>query len=94
MGSSRTQSNFRGTWRMRRSSTADLVRFWSKSEERGVEFYGKVRRLLQECFAETGRAPVGTKWVHVNKGTAENPNIRCMQVGGQGFQTEGREGSG
>ena len=30
---------------------------------------------IEECFAETGRAPVGTKWVDVNKGTAENPNM-------------------
>ena len=35
---------------------------------------------IEECFTETGRAPVGTKWVDVNKGTAENPNIRCSLV--------------
>ena len=35
---------------------------------------------IEECFAETGRAPVGTKWVHVNNGTAESPTQRCRFV--------------
>ena len=38
---------------------------------------------MEECLAETGRAPVGTKWIDVNKGTAENPNIRCRFVASQ-----------
>ena len=35
---------------------------------------------IEECFAETGRVPLSTKWVDVNKGTAENPNLRCGLV--------------
>ena len=36
--------------------------------------------MVEECFAETGRASVGTKWYGVNKETAENPSIRCRLV--------------
>ena len=46
----------------------------------------------EECFAETGRAPVGTKWVDVRGDGRESEHT--LQIGGQGFQTEGREGSG
>ena len=45
---------------------------------------------IEEWFAETGRAPVGTKWVDVNKGTAENANIRCKLVAGD-FKPKGEE---
>ena len=88
MGTSLMESNPRGTWKKRRSTTADLVILCAKAssdgEERGVGFMEKFGvyedATIEECFAETGRAPVGTKWVDVNKGTAENPNIRCRLV--------------
>jgi hypothetical protein len=33
-----------------------------------------------ECWARTGRPPVSTKWVDINKGTRENPDVRCRLV--------------
>ena len=35
---------------------------------------------LEECFEKTGRAPVSTKWVDVNKGTDDDEEIRCRWV--------------
>ena len=34
----------------------------------------------EECLAKTGKAPVTTKWVRVNKGTSSNPFIRARLV--------------
>ena len=34
----------------------------------------------EECWEHTGKAPVSTKWVDVNKGTAQDPDIRCRLV--------------
>ena len=78
MGTSRKKSNPLGTWRKRRSSTADLVRFWSKSSvqmarKEELDFMKKFGICEDAtnwgvCFAETGGAPVSTKWVDVNKG--------------------------
>ena len=33
-----------------------------------------------ECWARTGRPPVSTKWVDINKGTPEKPDVRCRLV--------------
>ena len=33
-----------------------------------------------ECWAKTGKPPVTTKWVRVNKGTSEVPDVRCRLV--------------
>ena len=83
---------------MRRSSTADL-RFWSKSlfRWRGKrswilwENFGVYEdATIEECFAETARAPVGTKWIDVSKGTAENPNICCRLVA-RDFKPKGQK---
>ena len=49
-----------------------------KMEDEGVDVNEDAK--IEECFAETGRASVGTKWVDVNKEMAENPNIRCRIV--------------
>ena len=35
---------------------------------------------LEECIRETGKAPVGTRWVDVNKGDAKNPKVRSRLV--------------
>ena len=35
---------------------------------------------LEECWEKTGKAPTSTKWVDVNKGTADRPEIRCRLV--------------
>ena len=34
------------------------------------------RALITDCWAETGKAPIGSKWVDVNKGDANKPQIR------------------
>ena len=34
----------------------------------------------EECWAKTGKAPVTTKWVRVNKGTSSNPFISARLV--------------
>ena len=33
-----------------------------------------------ECWRKTGRAPIGTRWVDTNKGSDENPDVRCRLV--------------
>jgi hypothetical protein len=45
---------------------------------RGIDLYEKVS--LEECHRHTGRAPITTKWVDVNKGSKERPDIRCRLV--------------
>ena len=34
----------------------------------------------QECWDRTGRPPISTKWVDLNKGTKEKPDVRCRLV--------------
>jgi hypothetical protein len=38
------------------------------------------RALITDCWAETGKAPIGSKWVDVNKGDAKKPQIRSRFV--------------
>ena len=35
---------------------------------------------IQECWDMTGKGPTSTRWVDVNKGTAEDPDVRCRLV--------------
>ena len=35
---------------------------------------------LEECRRETGKEPIGTRWVDVNKGDRENPEYRSRLV--------------
>ena len=44
----------------------------------GMKVYDRVPRAEQ---AETGGKIIGTKWIDVNKGDIDNPNIRCRLVG-------------
>ena len=44
-------------------------------EVRTFEVYRKVS--IQQCWNETGKNPIGVRWVDVNKGDNENPEIRC-----------------
>ena len=43
-----------------------------------IELYEEVE--VEECWAETGKGPVSTKWVDVNKGCEEEPDVRCRLV--------------
>ena len=45
---------------------------------RQIKLYDKVD--LEECIRMTGRPPVSTKWVEVDKGTTEKPDVRCRLV--------------
>ncbi len=38
------------------------------------------RALITDCWRETGKAPIGSKWVDVNKGDATKPLIRSRFV--------------
>jgi hypothetical protein len=45
---------------------------------KGILLYDEVTK--EECWKETGKAPVSTKFVDLNKGTDEVPDIRCRLV--------------
>ena len=45
---------------------------------RQIKLYDKVD--WEECIRMTGRPPVSTKWVEVDKETAEKPDVRCRLV--------------
>jgi len=55
-----------------------------QAEAEEVEFMQKIRLYdvvsNSECWDKTGRPPISTKWVRVNKGTQEAPDIRCRLV--------------
>ena len=55
------------------------------------ERFGHVRpRHLEECVAETGKPPISTEWVDVNKGTVQNQITRSKLVlVAQGFRVRG-----
>jgi hypothetical protein len=38
------------------------------------------KALITDCWRETGKAPIGSKWVDVNKGDATKPQIRSRFV--------------
>ena len=48
---------------------------------------------VAECWANTGKAPISTKWVKVNKGTAEAPEMRCRLVA-RDFKPKGEKDRG
>ena len=35
---------------------------------------------VQECWIVTGKAPIGVRWVDINKGDSSNPNCRSRLV--------------
>ena len=45
---------------------------------------------IQNCWNDTGTDPVGVRWLNVNKGDTQNPEIRCRIVA-QEFNTQKRE---
>ena len=55
------------------------------AREEELEFMKKIELFeestLEECYEMTGKAPVSTKWVDVNKNTEQLPDIRCRLVG-------------
>ncbi len=59
----------------------DLVKQARAEELTFMREWGVWRRTpIAECWAATGKAPIGTKWVDVNKGDAKQPLIRSRFV--------------
>ena len=38
-------------------------------------------RPIQECYDVIGKAPISTRWVDINKGDDNEPDVRCRFVG-------------
>ena len=57
---------------MREARQAEIAYFKS------MNVYTKVP--IAECWRETGRAPISTRWVDINKGDAICPNYRSRLV--------------
>ena len=55
-----------------------------KARREEVEFMKKIDLFeevtVEECWRETGKAPIGTKFVDLNKGSSEQPDVRCRLV--------------
>ena len=47
----------------------------------------------EECYTKTGKPPVDTKWVDVNKETLQDPVIRCCLVA-RDFKPKGEPARG
>ena len=45
---------------------------------RKIKLYDEVP--IEECWERTGKGPTSTRWVDVNKGTSEEPDVRCRLV--------------
>jgi len=66
-----------------------------KAEEEEIEFMIKIELGVEcdvsECWEKTGKAPTSTKFVRVNKGTPDKPDVRA-RLCGRDFKAKG-EGS-
>ena len=59
----------------------DLVRQARAEEVKFMLDWGVWERApIADCWHETGKAPIGSKWVDVNKGDASKPLIRSRFV--------------
>jgi hypothetical protein len=59
----------------------DLVRQARAEEIKFMLDWGVWKRaLVTDCWRETGKQPIGSKWVDVNKGDATKPQIRSRFV--------------
>ena len=54
---------------------------------RSMKVYDKVPRA--KCLAETGKPPIGVRWVDINKGDSLSPNYRSRLVAME-FKTDER----
>ena len=58
-----------------------LVRAAREEELKVVDEMGAWEvRTIAECLEVTGKKPVKVRWVDVNKGDDESPNVRCRIV--------------
>jgi hypothetical protein len=53
---------------------------------KGIDLYDEVD--VEECWRKTGKPPVSTKFIDQNKGTEEDPLVRCRLVA-RNFKTKG-----
>jgi len=60
------------------------VRLTKRAEAEEIEFMKKICSYdvveNAECWEKTGKPPISTKWVRMNKGTDVEPDIRCRLV--------------
>ena len=52
-----------------------------------MKVYTKVP--VEECWANTGKAPIATRWIDINKGDENEPNYRSRLVAKE-FKTDER----
>ena len=68
------------------------MRLTKRAETEEIEFMKKICLCdvvrSSECWEKTGKPPISTKWVRVNKGTTEDTDIRCRLVA-RGFKPTG-----
>ncbi len=59
----------------------ELVEAARKAEMETFQKHGVNEKVpIEECWKETGKGPVGVKWVDTNKGDKEKPEYRCRLV--------------
>lgn len=68
--------------RMVRRARKEEIRYF-----KDMRVYDKVK--VSECWQETGKGPIGTRWVDINKGDSNNPNYRSRMVAME-FKTDKR----
>ena len=56
----------------------DELHIASLEADADEDFGGEVD--ITECLEMTGRPPISTRWVDVNKGSTESPSVRCRLV--------------
>jgi hypothetical protein len=66
-----------------------------QAREEKLEFMKKIGLFelvpVEDCWKSTGKDPITTKWVDVNKGSAERPDVRCRLVA-RDFKPKGEAG--
>ena len=61
-----------------------LVRKAREDEICGIRQYHVYKKVpIEHCWNDTGKQPIGTRWVDVNKGDELNPNYRSRLVARQ-----------
>ena len=65
-----------------RAHRHELVVAARDDEIKGISKCGVWDKVpLEECYKNTGKAPVGTRWIDINKGDITNPVYRSRLVG-------------
>ena len=60
---------------------AEMVKKARREEMAEVYKHGVYKKVpMEECYEKTGKAPIGTRWVDVNKGDSVRPEYRSRLV--------------